>query len=68
MAWLTLDEGDNDAVVLWAHVVEALCRACPGLALRACVQWLPVGVEVGLAAGPAAGPPRRSQAGSSSMP
>ena len=36
--------------------------------LRARVRWLPVGVEVGLAAGPAPGPPRRSQAGSSSMP
>ena len=32
MAWVTLDEGDNDAVVLWSHVIEALCRACPGLA------------------------------------
>ena len=32
VAWVTLDEGDNDAVVLWSHVIEALCRACPGLA------------------------------------
>ena len=31
MAWVTLDEGDDDAVVLWSHVIEALCRACPGL-------------------------------------
>ena len=31
VAWVTLDEGDNDTVVLWSHVVEALCRACPGL-------------------------------------
>ncbi len=30
-AWVTLDEGDNDAVVLWSHVLEALRRACPGL-------------------------------------
>ena len=45
VAWLTLDEGDNDAVVLWAHVVEALCRACPGLArdaLSALVASAPV--------------------------
>ena len=32
LAWVTLDEGDDDAVVLWSHIVEALCRACPGLA------------------------------------
>ena len=31
VAWVTLDEGDNDAVVLWSHVIEALCRVCPGL-------------------------------------
>ena len=31
VAWVTLDEGDDDAVVLWSHVIEALCRACPGL-------------------------------------
>ena len=31
VAWVTLDEGDNDAVVLWSHVIEALGRACPGL-------------------------------------
>jgi LuxR family maltose regulon positive regulatory protein len=30
-AWLTLDEGDDDPVVLWSHVLEALRRACPGL-------------------------------------
>jgi ATP/maltotriose-dependent transcriptional regulator MalT len=32
VAWVTVDEGDDDAVVLWSHVIEALCRACPGLA------------------------------------
>ena len=32
VAWVTLDEGDNDAVVLWSHVIEALGRACPELA------------------------------------
>ena len=31
VGWITLDEGDNDAVVFWSHVIEALCRACPGL-------------------------------------
>ena len=31
VAWVTIDEGDDDAVVLWSHVIEALCRACPGL-------------------------------------
>ena len=29
---MSLDEGDNDAVVLGSHMIEALCRACPGLA------------------------------------
>ena len=32
VAWVTLDAGDNDAVVLWSHVIEALGRACPELA------------------------------------
>ncbi len=32
VAWVSLDEGDNDPVVLWSHVIEALARACPGLA------------------------------------
>jgi LuxR family maltose regulon positive regulatory protein len=31
VAWVTLDEGDDDAVVLWSHVIEALCRVSPGL-------------------------------------
>jgi LuxR family maltose regulon positive regulatory protein len=31
VAWMTVDDGDDDAVVLWSHVIEALCRACPGL-------------------------------------
>jgi len=29
VAWLTVDEGDNDPVVFWSHVIEALGRACP---------------------------------------
>jgi LuxR family maltose regulon positive regulatory protein len=32
IAWLTLDEGDDDAVVLWSHVIEALEQASPALA------------------------------------
>ena len=32
VAWVTLDDGDGDAVVLWPHVIEALGRACPALA------------------------------------
>ena len=44
-AWVSLDEGDDDAVVLWSHVIEALCRVCPGLpheALAAMVASAPV--------------------------
>src|SRR5262245_28805898 len=26
VAWLTIDEGDNDPVVLWSHLLEALRR------------------------------------------
>jgi len=32
VAWVTLDGGDNDAIMLWSHVIEALGRACPALA------------------------------------
>ena len=48
VAWVSLDEGDDDAVVLWSHIVEALCRACPGLpheALAATAATAPI-VEV----------------------
>jgi len=31
VAWLTLEKEDNDPVVLWAHALEALRQACPGL-------------------------------------
>jgi ATP/maltotriose-dependent transcriptional regulator MalT len=31
IAWLTLDKGDNDPVVLWWHVLEALRGVCPGI-------------------------------------
>jgi ATP/maltotriose-dependent transcriptional regulator MalT len=29
VAWLTLDDGDNDPVVLWSHMLEALRRVNP---------------------------------------
>ena len=32
VAWLTLDEGDNDPVVLWSHVIGALRWASPDVA------------------------------------
>ena len=35
VAWLTLDEGDNDPVVLWSHVIGALRRANPDFARSA---------------------------------
>ena len=38
VAWLTLDEGDNDPVVLWSYVIEALRRACPAVGLPASPQ------------------------------
>jgi ATP/maltotriose-dependent transcriptional regulator MalT len=28
VAWVSLDDGDNDPVVLWRHVIEALRRVC----------------------------------------
>jgi LuxR family transcriptional regulator, maltose regulon positive regulatory protein len=31
VAWVSLDESDDDAVVLWSHVVEALGRVCPAV-------------------------------------
>jgi len=35
VAWLTLDEGDDDPVVLWTHAIEALRRAIPAVARSA---------------------------------
>ena len=35
VAWLTLDEGDNDPVVLWSHAIGALRRASPAVASSA---------------------------------
>ena len=32
VAWLTLDEGDNDPEVLWSYAIEALRRASPAVA------------------------------------
>jgi len=33
VAWLTLDEGDNDPVVFWSYVIEALRGVCPAISL-----------------------------------
>ncbi len=38
VAWLTLDEADNDPVVLWSYVIEALRRVCPAVTLPAIPQ------------------------------
>jgi ATP/maltotriose-dependent transcriptional regulator MalT len=35
IAWLTIDEGDNDPAVLWSYVAAALAKACPELEVRA---------------------------------
>jgi LuxR family transcriptional regulator, maltose regulon positive regulatory protein len=35
VAWLSLDEGDNDPARFWRHVAAALERACPGVSGRA---------------------------------
>lgn len=31
VGWVSLDERDNDPLVLWSHVFESLRQACPGL-------------------------------------
>jgi len=38
VAWLTLDEGDNDPVVLWSHAIGALRRANSDVAKLASAQ------------------------------
>ena len=35
VAWLSLDEGDNDPVMLWSYVIEALRQVCPAVSLPA---------------------------------
>jgi LuxR family maltose regulon positive regulatory protein len=32
VAWLSLDQGDNDPARFWRHVAAALDRVCPGIA------------------------------------
>jgi LuxR family transcriptional regulator, maltose regulon positive regulatory protein len=32
VAWLSLDDGENDPSRLWRHIIRALQKACPGLA------------------------------------
>ena len=31
VAWVSLDEGDNDPVVLWSHIIEAIRRISPAV-------------------------------------
>ena len=31
VGWVSLDEADNDPIVLWSHVLESLRRVCPAL-------------------------------------
>ena len=38
VAWLTLDQGDNDPVVFWSYVIEALRKVCPAVTLPASPQ------------------------------
>jgi LuxR family maltose regulon positive regulatory protein len=45
VAWLSLDEGDNDPVRFWRHVAAALDRALPGVAGR--VTGLLGGLQAG---------------------
>ncbi len=40
VAWLTLDEGDNDPVVLWSHAIGALQRVNPDVAKSTSSQSL----------------------------
>ena len=52
VAWLTLDEGDNDPVVLWSYVIEALRRACPAISLPASPQLVGAALSSDGAAAP----------------
>jgi LuxR family maltose regulon positive regulatory protein len=38
VAWLTLEDGDNDPAVLWSYVIEAVRRVCPAIGRPACLQ------------------------------
>ena len=38
VGWLTLDEDDDDPVVLWSYVIEALRGACPAISVPASPQ------------------------------
>ena len=39
VAWLSLDEGDNDPVVLWSYVLAALRGVCPALDVSSRRRW-----------------------------
>jgi LuxR family transcriptional regulator, maltose regulon positive regulatory protein len=47
VGWVSLDEGDDDPVVLWSYVIEALRRACPALSVPALPQLAGAGSVVG---------------------
>jgi LuxR family transcriptional regulator, maltose regulon positive regulatory protein len=46
VAWLTLDEGDNDPVVLWSYVIQALRGACPAISLPTSPQMAGAGTAI----------------------
>jgi ATP/maltotriose-dependent transcriptional regulator MalT len=46
VAWLTLDEGDNDPAVLWSYVIHALRGACPAISCPASPQMAGAGTAI----------------------
>src|SRR5205085_12650641 len=44
-AWVSLDADDNDPVRLWQHILSALLRSCPELALGEAEGPPPAGRE-----------------------
>jgi len=42
VAWLTLDEGDNDPALLWSYVIQALRGACPAISLPQAAGVAPI--------------------------
>jgi LuxR family maltose regulon positive regulatory protein len=64
IAWLSLDDGDNDPVLLWSYVLAALRSECPALGVSASPEvvgagrlidrFLPELVNALIAVGPAA--------------
>jgi LuxR family maltose regulon positive regulatory protein len=46
VAWVTVDEGDNDVVVLWSHVIASLCRIAAHESVAWFVERLPLTVQL----------------------